>query len=254
MGAIGMTRDQDLERRLADWLTEGPVTAPRPVLDETYGLAATRHQRGRVSAWVAATLSGPLPIADDARRLARGMVLAAILAALLLGVLLTAGGPFVGTPAPMPTLEPGVVLPVEGTRAVVSATEPVAAPDAGRETSTSTTTLELLMEDPRVSGTARIERLVEGSSTSGLRRWSGRMRLENADGAWQGTVTGAAFRDGKEVEYGWLTGSRAFEGYTFFYISSLDPGAPDGGTGPMVEGIVWPGEPPPAPDPAGLLL
>ena len=40
-----MTREQDLERHLADWLTDGPVTAPTEVVDEAIERTAGRRQR-----------------------------------------------------------------------------------------------------------------------------------------------------------------------------------------------------------------
>ena len=40
-----MTREQDLERHLADWLTDGPVTAPTEVVDEAIERTVGRRQR-----------------------------------------------------------------------------------------------------------------------------------------------------------------------------------------------------------------
>ena len=74
------------------------------------------------------------------------------------------------------------------------------------------------------------------------------VRIENADGAWQGPVTSVDFPSDLTVEHGWLTGEGAYEGLSFFY-SYHDDTASDVHTG---QGMIWPGEPPPVPDAALL--
>ena len=53
-----MTREQDLERRLADWLTDGPVTAPTEVVDEAIERTVGRPQRRPIWGWLRVPLDG----------------------------------------------------------------------------------------------------------------------------------------------------------------------------------------------------
>ena len=73
-------------------------------------------------------------------------------------------------------------------------------------------------------------------------------RIENDDGAWQGPLTEVRFADGTVVNYGWLEGEGAYEGLSFFTSWH----GPSGTRIRKGEGLIWPGDPPPAPDPALL--
>lgn len=103
--------------------------------------------------------------------------------------------------------------------------------------------------DPRVSGEQII---VSVDDYPAIEADGGRhsllVRIENADGAWQGPVTGVDLPDYLVVESGWLTGEGDYEGLSFFY-SYHDDTASDIHTG---QGMIWPGEPPPPPDAALL--
>lgn len=106
-------------------------------------------------------------------------------------------------------------------------------------------------DDPRISG--RVTDLYLGDGplyhTPGeLSRWTVLRRIENDDGAWQGPRTEVHFPDGTWVSYGWLEGEGAYEGLRLF-TSWRGPGA---GSSRKGEGMIWPGDPPPAPDPALL--
>ena len=98
-----MTREQDFERRLADWLESGPVTAPSEVVDRALERTEGRRQRRGVWRWL------PLPVGLVDRwfpthRLAQATALVALLA----GVLLTSvvvSVPFVGGPGPAPQMD-----------------------------------------------------------------------------------------------------------------------------------------------------
>jgi hypothetical protein len=93
------------------------------------------------------------------------------------------------------------------------------------------------MNDPRVTGTGTLRLSIDTYSPVG-REW-GSYRLENAGGAWEGTVTGAAWNRGNASDVsGWLVGSGAYEGYTYFvHTRSSD-------TSTETEGIIFPGSPP----------
>jgi len=51
-----MTREQDLQRRLVDWLTDGPVTAPTQVVDEAIKRTVGRRQHHPLWGWLLAPL------------------------------------------------------------------------------------------------------------------------------------------------------------------------------------------------------
>jgi hypothetical protein len=94
------------------------------------------------------------------------------------------------------------------------------------------------MNDPRVSGTATIHADIDTYKTVGPQ--SGTYRLENANGAWEGPWTGAGLdAAGLTDVSGWLVGSGAYKGWTYWFHSR------GGGTSPfVVDGIVYPGPPP----------
>jgi hypothetical protein len=93
------------------------------------------------------------------------------------------------------------------------------------------------MNDPRVNvtGTAYLS-VDEYPNVNSM--W-GTMRLENANGAWEGTVTAASWDGGNTAnDSGWLVGSGAYAGYTYyvhFWGSGYDY---------LVEGIIFAGSPP----------
>jgi hypothetical protein len=98
--------------------------------------------------------------------------------------------------------------------------------------------------DPRMHGQARQIVHIEAAPGVGLQRSTGVMRLETEWGAWEGVVHGVRYPDGSELEYGWLEGDETYEGYSYFHSTRGHPAE----TGRTVEGAIWPGEPPSAPD------
>ena len=104
-------------------------------------------------------------------------------------------------------------------------------------------TTTALMSDPRVSGTGTWRVNADSYSTTGP-RW-GKYRLENGGGAWDGTCSGSAgigsSGDGAAWSC-WLTGSGAYNGYSY-YLS-----ATSSGSGTIdVRGVIVPAPPPAAP-------
>jgi hypothetical protein len=93
------------------------------------------------------------------------------------------------------------------------------------------------INDPRVtgSGTWRFDREAHGA----IAAESGRYHLENGDGAWDGTCRGGTWDAGTASVRGcWLTGTGAYDGYTFVFNmtrTALGSGA--------VEGVIYPGPP-----------
>ena len=95
------------------------------------------------------------------------------------------------------------------------------------------------MNDPRVDGTVTFEFSVDlyGVAAS---EW-GTMKVENADGAWEGPCTGGVWSDGNGIAWScWLTGSGDYDGYTYYKQTQMDPTDPHA----KVVGVVYPGEPP----------
>ena len=93
------------------------------------------------------------------------------------------------------------------------------------------------MNDPRASGTG--SGLVNLDLRGGVGPEWGTTRLDNAEGSWTGNVTGAAWANGNASDLsGWLVGSGAYEGYTYYWhLRSTD-------TTGKVDGIIYPGAPP----------
>ena len=111
--------------------------------------------------------------------------------------------------------------------------------------------VSMTASDPRVSGEQIIVSIVDSPASEeagDLGRSTELVRIENAEGAWQGSVTSVLFPDYLWVQNGWLTGEGAYEGLSYFY-SYHDDTASDIHTG---QGMIWPGPPPPVPDAALL--
>jgi hypothetical protein len=109
------------------------------------------------------------------------------------------------------------------------------------QTRDATENVTYTMNDPRVSGTGTIRGGYDSYDTGhggAGPEWCS-YRLVNARGAWTGTVTGALW-DSMNAEdlSGWLVGSGAYKGYTYYYH--------EWGPYPRykVEGIIFPGSPP----------
>ncbi|MEA2026982.1 MAG: hypothetical protein U9O18_09865 [Chloroflexota bacterium] len=228
-----MTREQDLERRVADWLTDGPVTAPTEAVDEAIERTVGRRQHHPL--W--GRLLEPLDQlrANDETRV---VVLIVVLALTLLAALAIAV-PFAGGPRPAPEMSPTSVLEITGTTEVISESEV----DGVFERA-----VRVVASDPRASGEARQIVHIEEAPGVGLQRSTGVMRLENEWGVWEGVVHGARYPDGSELEYGWLEGEDTYAGFSYFHSTR----GQSTGAERAVEGAIWPGEPPPMPDPSLL--
>jgi hypothetical protein len=94
------------------------------------------------------------------------------------------------------------------------------------------------MNDARVTGTGTVNG--ENDSYGSVGPQWGTYRLENTDGAWEGTWTGALWGDGLASEVAaWLVGTGAYKGYTYYMHAR----------GTNVDGVIFMGSPP-APAPA----
>jgi hypothetical protein len=228
-----MTREQDLQRRLVDWLADGPVTSPTEVVDEAIERTAGRRRRHPLWGWLLEPLDR-VRAGEDTRVVVLLLVLVlTMLASLAIAV------PLAGGTRPAPEMDPSSVLAVTGTIEVISDSEL----DGVFER-----LVRVDVSDPRVRGKARQVMHIEPAPAVGMQRSTGLMRLENEWGAWEGTIHGVRYPDGSELEYGWLEGHQTYEGFSYFHSTRGHPAE----TGPTVEGAIWPGEPPSAPDPSLL--
>ena len=231
-----MTREQEFERQLSEWLASGPTTVPTATVEGALERTQGRRQRARLWRW----LSGPseaFAVSGGARRATRLGVLALVLTAVLLtSFVITV--PLGGGPGPAPAMDPTEPYPVSG---IAHLSETIATP------ARLTRTLEIAVEDPRIDGRA-VQRLEASFDGAGVYHYHGTMRLENAWGAWEGPVDIARYPDGEEVEMAALTGTGAYEGHTYHYTHRHQPAVAER----TVEGAIWPDEPPPLPDPSQL--
>ena len=228
-----MTREQDVERRLVDWLADGPFTSPTEVIDEAIERTVGRRQRHPLWGWLLEPLDR-VRAGDETRVVVLLLVLAlTTLAALAIAV------PLAGGTRPAPDMDPSSVLAVTGAVEVISESE---------RDGVFERLVRVDGSDPRVHGEARQVMYIEAAPRVGLQRSTGVMRLENDWGAWEGTIYGVRYPNGSELEYGWLEGHEAYEGFSYFHSTRGHPAE----TGRTVEGAIWPGEPPSAPDPSFL--
>lgn len=228
-----MTREQDLERRLAEWLGDGPAAAPTAVVETAIELIAGRPQRRRLWGWLP-EMTARMWIGDRPR--AFGLLVALVLTLLMA---LVVAVPFGGGTSPAPPMNVTGSLATTGTMDIVTETE---------VDGTVQRIVVVDASDPRASGEARQILRLEDAPGSSMQRWSGLMRLENDWGAWEGILHGVRHPDGLALEYGWLAGQGAYEGFSYFH-STRDQAT---GAERAVEGAIWPGEPPPMPDPSLL--
>jgi len=240
-----MTRDQDLERQLADWLVAGPSTAPAEVIEQA--LKQTEGRRQRRGAWRLLVL----PFA----RLGRWVPVyrtatVGALAVVLVGILLTSvvvSVPFLGGgPGPSPTPTPGP--PPEMDSAVPGDVAGTAEIDIVSETPAEVVrSIDFETADPRIDGRAR-QVLTVLVQTGSARQLHGSMRLDNAWGAWEGPVDIVRYPSGEEYEYASLQGSGTYKGFTYLYVVHQATAEAER----TVKGAIWPDEPPPPPDPSLL--
>ena len=251
-----MTDMNAFERQVAAELVRraGPV---RPVDDLAVFDAITAADRSsRWKFWSRPTPSAkgyPTPITGRSSVMFSPVkaIVAGALTLFVVGVLSIAqpfgqqGGTVPGAPAASPspvasvTPEASPALPssarVTGTEVVSDIVSgPITTDDGIRQMRGLTATSTDTMDDPRVSGTGSIVGNYDAYGDVGT-QW-GTYRLENADGAWEGTWRGVIWSRGGGTEHTWwLTGSGAYEGLTYYaYVNSSL----------RIEGIIFPGETP----------
>ena len=101
-----------------------------------------------------------------------------------------------------------------------------------------------MSNDPRVTGTVTYSWNYDmwGSGIEFAHVQWGSGRLENAGGAWEGTLTGSFSTKNGDVILFWFEGTGGYEGLSYGMWAVL-PTAEAGWTYP-VKGIIFPGSPP----------
>lgn len=154
------------------------------------------------------------------------------------------------TPAPSPTPEPiayGAATVVSGTESCTFEKQGTTTTDAdgtGRYRGAVLSCTDT-SNDPRVSGPVTYTWEYDGWAQSAHVQW-GTGRLENAGGAWDGTMTGSYSTPRGDILLFWFEGSGGYEGLSYAMWALLSP-AEVAWTYP-VDGIIFPGSPP-APKP-----
>ena len=159
------------------------------------------------------------------------------------------------TPAPTPTPTPAPTpAPIAyGPATVVSGTESCTFKKTGTTTLVGETyeyrdailSCTDTSNDPRVSGQVTYTWEYDGWAQGAHVQW-GTGRLENAGGAWDGTMTGSYSMPRGDLLLFWFTGSGGYEGLSYAMWAVLSPA--EVAWTYKVDGIIFPGSPP-APKP-----
>ena len=231
-----MTPEQDFERHLADWLTDGPNMAPTQVVDRA--LVQTAHRRQRRGAWRRLVLRlERIGYWLPTQRTARLVTLAAVLAGVLLAsAIITV--PFGSSPGSPPVMDDQAIVVIEGSAKVDVTSETPKQIDR---------VVAIETDDRRIDGQAR-QKLTILTQSADTRQLRGTMRLENDWGAWEGAVDIVTYPSGEEYEYAALEGTDVYEGFTYLYTTRHANAEAER----TVEGAIWPDEPPSPPDPSLL--
>lgn len=146
------------------------------------------------------------------------------------------------TAAPTPAASVGPMDPayVTGTGSIVTTVSEPTQRQVGELTYWDDVVLDTAgaLSDPRLSGNSTLH-LSAVTDHAGVGFEWGTARIENAGGAWEGTLRGAVWNDLNASDLsGWYVGSGDYEGLTYYeHIRSS-------GLGAEVVGVILPAEPP----------
>ena len=240
-----MTRDQELERQLAEWLADGPTTAPAEVIDQALEQTDGRRQWRGVLRLLVLPLEriGTSSAGDRVARVGALMtvLVGIVLASVIVFVPFAGGGP---APTPTPTPVPTPTLDTEPPVAVVGTAKVEIIPETPTEL---VRLVDIETEDERIDGRARQE-LAVLVEAGGAYQLHGTMHLETPWGDWEGPVDIVRYPSGEEHVYASLTGSGNYAGLT--YIHTVRQATAEAER--TVEGAIWPDEPPSPLDPSLL--
>ena len=145
----------------------------------------------------------------------------------------------------VPAPEPAVYFTGTFENTVTELPEPVLNPETGMlEVRNGHIEFESVASDPRIGNPYVIDPLhMDIDPQTGVGRMWGTGRQATDEGAFEGAIWGLHYPITEEVSgytgSGWLTGSGAYEGLTYFYRGSFD------GEQSVMEGIIYEGEAPP---------
>jgi hypothetical protein len=208
--------------------------------------AMRRRHHGRL-AWLGVAVPVPVSIL-----LVLGLLVLALVASLGVGaprrgqdasLLMVVASPGVASPAAPTSPDPasdGQADEVVTGVATLALTTPYTESLAGATTRLrdGVITVSTRMSDPRVSGTGTWRVSSDLSPAIGP-RW-GAYRLDNADGAWVGTCSGAAWDTGEGGAWSCrLAGSGAYDGFSYLFSATSNGAGIDD-----VRGVIVPGPPP----------
>lgn len=238
------------ERRLADALRRyaDEVSVAVDAAEVAHKVALEHPRRGAIGGWRLVSLGwlghrlwAPVPIL-----LVVGLLFALMVSFMQVGAPWDLRGPAAPHPTPTATASPTPVATTDGVGdEYVTGTMSFSPVENGTETKVGNVTQlrglvftgAWTMNDARVNATGTA-RLSVDEYTNVCSEW-GTMRLENANGAWEGTVTAGAWNGGETTNFsGWLVGSGAYAGYTY-YVHFWGSGYSY-----LVEGIIFQGSPP----------
>ncbi len=198
---------------------------------------ASRRRTAGAAGWLGRTV--PVPVAV--------LLLVALLLLLVFSVALLPGAPSDGRLLVVPAVasaRPVAAAFVTGTGTADNQDPGTTTSDGGLwHTAGIVLAVETRMSDPRVKASGTFRLSADGSGTLGYA--VGTLRLVNADGAWDGTCTGASWNDTYAADLGcWLVGSGAYEGLTWYADFGITGTAGLTTADCAITGTVLPGSPP----------
>jgi hypothetical protein len=220
-----MSDERSFERFVADHVAgaAGSLRMPDDFYDDIHAIASRTRQRPE---WLALIKEPPMRFGST---LGVGSPIArvtAIAAATLLLALLSAGALVAGAQSPSPTL-PEAQAPSFFTGSPPDDACQIASPTTEvvdgviRERGESWGCGVWTADDPRFSGESKVIWNLDAVMLPGSGRAeivAARERIENADGAWEGTVTELQFGSDTVVVSGWFMGEGAYDSLAAYVV------------------------------------
>ncbi len=206
------------------------------------------RRRGGLTGWLGRTVPVPIAILLLLALLGFGTWTAAVGGFLRFNAWTAPAPAPTSTPTPTPgaTPSPAALIPPAGSSSVVGTTalvvvssgETTQTADVSRTRGIVITSTEVT-DDRRASGAGTFHLNIDASGDLGF-EW-GTARIENANGAWEGSCSGASWSDREASDMTcWLAGSGGYEGFTYYWHGR------NTGTGGVINGLILPA---PAPSP-----
>jgi hypothetical protein len=245
-----MNDTNHVTRVVRSWIKEPASLSDSGVARVALLVHETPQQRG----WLPPLRSGRVHTTQDgtirrsetmftATRIAAAATIIALAGSLALvnGTLGPTSGPgsapAAEAPSPSPSIEPAVRVEGVSNIAVVKVPEEDMSGPVGLLRGLGLRVRDE-MNDPRANGTGLVT--IDAEDYGGMGPEWGTFRLENDEGAWEGRMSGVHM-GADTLMTGWLQGEGAYAGLTYYYSLEID----NTGFTAAVEGIIYPGDPPP---------